>query len=348
MSIKRYGKSSSALLNQKTSFFAENEKHLKNQRRIAEIYVKQPKRTNCKNCNKELGTVTDLVKDGVDYIVCDYCEHLNGIYEDTSDFCNAMYTNDSGEEYAANYQSADVDSYNYRTSSIYLPKANFLYTSLQSNKLKPNNLEYLDFGAGSGYFVAALKKAGLQNVNGTEVSEHQVNFGNAMIGENVLRTHNIEDTNKTIRESTAQVISMIGVLEHVQKPREVLEEIKKNDHIKYLYISVPTFSLSVYLEQLSPDVFHRQLHGGHTHLYTEKSLQHLSKEFGFEIMAEWWFGADAVDLFRHVAVTLEKTNASTKLQNKWKKDFIPIIDAVQIEIDKKHYSSEVHMLFKKI
>jgi 2-polyprenyl-3-methyl-5-hydroxy-6-metoxy-1,4-benzoquinol methylase len=347
MSIKRYGKSSSALLNQKTSFFEENELHLKNQKRIAAIYTQQPKRTNCKNCNDKLDTASDFTKDGIDYVICNQCQHLNGVHEDTTEFCKALYTEDSGATYATNYSSADLKSYNYRTAGIYLPKAEFLYTSLVANKVNPHDLNFLDFGAGSGYFVAGLKKVGLINVIGTEVSKHQVSFGNAMIGEEALQVHEMENSLRVLGETKAQVVSMIGVLEHLQYPREAMKALMDNDNVQYIYISVPTFSLSVYLEILSTEVFNRQLYGGHTHLYTKKSLEHISNEFGFDIIAEWWFGADVVDIFRHIAVTLEQKGTSSKLQKLWKEDFIPVVDAMQVEMDKQHFGSEVHMLLKK-
>ena len=347
MSIKRYGKSSSALLNQKKSFFKDNEVHLAKQQKVARVYIKQPQRNNCKNCNNVLQEATDFVKDGIGYIICERCDHLNGRHEDTTEFCKTLYTKAKGKEYAHNYNSIDKESYEYRTTSIYLPKAEFLITSLKTCDENPYELNFLDFGSGSGYFVSALKKMGLKNVKGTEVSIHQTSFGNEMIGEELLHTHNIDETLETIRNSSSEVLSMIGVLEHVQNPREVLNEIRNNKKINYLYISVPTFSLSVFLEQTAPDIFHRQLHGGHTHLYTKKSLEFLAAEFGFNIMAEWWFGADIVDLFRQVTITLEKTDASTKTKDKFNKEFIPIIDALQLELDKKQFSSEVHMLFKK-
>ena len=45
------------------------------------------------------------------------------------------------------------------------------------------------------------------------------------------------------------------------------------------------FSLSVFLEILSPEVFHRVLHGGHTHLYTEESIDFLEKNSTLEKLA---------------------------------------------------------------
>lgn len=348
MAIKRYGKSSSSLLNLKTSFFEDNHHFMDTQKQLALLYNVQPKRINCKNCNSKLGLACDFVKDGVEYIFCDNCKHLNGLHEDTNAFNEKVYTDNSGEQYAQNYSENDVESYNYRLASIYLPKSEFLYTSLLNDGVNPHTLSFFDFGAGSGYFVGALKKIGLKTVSGTEVSKNQVQFANAMLGDNLLSVHELDNTIEILRETKSQVVSMIGVLEHLQHPREVLQQLQSNENIKYIYISVPLFSLSVYLEILSPKVFHRQLHGGHTHLYTEDSLSHMCEEFGFKSIAEWWFGADVVDLYRHIFVTLKQTKSSTKLMDKLQQDFIPIIDAMQLEIDKKHLSSEVHMLLKKI
>lgn len=348
MTINRYGKSSSSLLNLKTSFFEDNYHFMDTQKQLALLYKVQPKRINCKNCDSKLGSVCDFVKDGIEYIFCDRCKHLNGLHEDTNTFNEKVYTGNSGEQYAQNYSENDVESYNYRLTSIYLPKAEFLYTSLLNDGINPHTLEFFDFGAGSGYFAGALKKIGLKNVSGTEVSKIQVQFANAMLGDNLLSVHELDNTIEILRETKFQVVSMIGVLEHLQHPREVLQQLQNNKNIKYIYISVPLFSLSVYLEILSPNVFHRQLHGGHTHLYTEDSLSHMCEEFGFKSIAEWWFGTDVVDLYRNIFVTLEQTKSSTKLMDKLQQDFIPIIDAMQLEIDKKHLSSEVHMLLKKI
>jgi hypothetical protein len=349
MSTKRYGKPSLPLLLQKTSFFESNDLFVKNQKEIALFYKKQPKRVNCKNCDKKLGKASDFIKDGIDYTICNYCHHLNGIYEDTNEFCERLYTADAGEDYAKTYYKADnLDSYNYRTGSIYVPKAEFLYSSLIENKINPNSLEYFDFGAGSGYFISALKKIGLSRVSGTDVSESQMNYGNAMIGEKLIQLHKIQDTTSILQKCTAQVVSMIGVLEHIRNPREVMDALKHNHDLKFLFILVPVFSLTVFLEIISPEIFHRQLHEGHTHLYTKESLSHLCREFGFEIISEWWFGTDTVDLFRHISVSLQKQKCSKKFLEIWRQKFIPLLDAMQLEIDKQHVSSEVHLVLKKV
>ena len=140
---------------------------------------------------------------------------------------------------------------------------------------------------------------------------------------------------------------MIGVLEHLQDPRGVLKEIIDNKNIKYFYMSVPTFSFAVYLEIFSSSIFHRQLSGAHTHLFTENSINHFCKEFGFKIVSEWWFGTDMVDLFRHMYVSLKDLNCSEKCNLLWRDSFSRMIDSLQLEMDKKKASDQVHMLLKK-
>jgi 2-polyprenyl-3-methyl-5-hydroxy-6-metoxy-1,4-benzoquinol methylase len=347
LKIKQYGKSSTSLIKQKQSFFNENDKHIEEQRKISKIYVRQPIRLYCKNCDHSLKVEHDFIKDGIKYKICDTCTHLNGSHEDTDEFCNIVYAGDDGKDYAQNYEVSDIANFNYRLSSIYIPKAEFLYTSLINDHADPHNMKYLDFGSGSGYFVGALNKIGLKNISGTEVSKQQVNFGNKMMGLNVLSVHKMSDTNNLLQKTDANVVSLLGVLEHLQNPRSAMMHIQKNDQIKYVYLSVPLFSLSVFLEMMSDDVLHRQLHGGHTHLYTKKSLQYLAQEFGFDIISEWWFGTDIVDLYRYIFVSLKKNQCSDVLISSFQEMILPLIDSMQLELDKKHHSSEVHLLLRK-
>jgi len=345
--FKQYGKTSASLIVQKKSFFKDNKSHIKKQKKIADVYIKQPLRIACKNCGTLLGSEVDFIKDDIGYKICKLCTHLNGAYDDTDEFCNEVYAESDGqEEYAKNYVAGNINDFNYRVSSIYIPKAEFLYTALVNKHENPHELSYLDFGAGAGFFVDALRKVGLKNVSGSEVSKCQVEYGNKMMGVNILSEHEMDDTKNLLAETDADIVSLIGVLEHLQNPRMALESIRSNSRIKYIYISVPIFSLTVFLEMISPNVYHRQLHGGHTHLYTEKSLRYLAEEFGFDIVSEWWFGADVVDLYRHIYVHMEENKFSKNLMNTFTEMIVPVIDATQLEIDKKHVSSEVHMLLK--
>jgi 2-polyprenyl-3-methyl-5-hydroxy-6-metoxy-1,4-benzoquinol methylase len=346
--MNKFGKTSDSLILLKESFFNKNTLHAERHKKISTIYLQQPKRINCKNCDTKLSQEPDFVKLDIPYELCVTCNHLNGLHEDTFEFCQSIYEDEAGEkEYSSNYSASGIEEFNFRTTSIYIPKAEFLYSSLLKEGVNPNNLSYMDFGAGSGYFINALDKIGIANLKGYEPSRSQVTFGNQMLGKELLINHEIAETNEILNNATENVLSLIGVLEHVQKPRELLKCFQGNENLQYLYFSVPTFSLSTYLEIINPEVFHRQLQGGHTHLYTKESIEHLAKEFAVEIISQWWFGTDVVDLFRHMKIKLNDRHISKRMEDMFDQTFISYLDSMQLEIDKKYGSSEVHVLCSK-
>ena len=98
---------------------------------------------------------------------------------------------------------------------------------------------------------------------------------------------------------------------------------------------------------LDDNIFHRQLHGGHTHLYTEKSIDYMCSEFELEIVGRWWFGTDMVDLYRQIYVKLEQKHVSEAIKNDFKDRLSKFLDQSQLELDKVGESSEVHILLRK-
>ena len=111
-------------------------------------------------------------------------------------------------------------------------------------------------------------------------------------------------------------------------------------------MSVPTFSLSVYLEMVFPMIMPRQLSGAHTHLYTKESLAWMEKEFGMKSISTWWFGTDIVDMYRSFSVSLANNPDCQEMVSSWQRLFEPLIDDLQLVIDKERLSSEVHALYK--
>ena len=62
---------------------------------------------------------------------------------------------------------------------------------------------------------------------GYDVSKTQVVLANKMLGKEILKSHNLKDINQIILNIDADVISLIGVLEHMQYPAEFLKNVKK-------------------------------------------------------------------------------------------------------------------------
>ncbi len=108
------------------------------------------------------------------------------------------------------------------------------------------------------------------------------------------------------------------------------------------------FSFSVILESIFPEVFPRQLSGGHTHLFTDESIKKMNSIIGVESLAEWRFGTDIMDLYRSIITMLNKNKASNKVINIMKSEFANTIDKLQTAIDERHFCSEIHCLSVKL
>jgi hypothetical protein len=337
--MKKFGKSNKEMLLLKKDLFNGDEKLLKEQLKIGELYRNQPKRVLCKNCNSKING-EDFVKHKIHYVVCKTCSHLNGVYQDTKEFCEFLYTNDSGENYSQHFGYEEYAKYIEQVNQIYNPKVEFLINSLKEQGEDINKLSYLDFGTGMGHFLKSLRNFNISNIRGFEVSKTCVENGNKFLKENLIEQININNFYSKI--GNTDVMSMMGVLEHLENPHEFLSNLKNIKGLKYLYILVPTFSFSSFVELTSQDIFNRQLGSAHTHLYTDSSLKYIEKKFGLERVSEWWFGTDILDLYRHFYLKLEDLESKKMFENY----FVDLIDPLQLEIDKQKKSDLIHVLYK--
>ena len=348
----KFGKKSKDILDVKGSFITDNLELFNWQKKLFKIYLKQPKRSKCKNCEKKLKG-SRFKKLNILYILCKNCGHLNGLYDDTKYLSKKFYQTSEQKTYSKIYVENKRKDYNKRLKNIYIPKAKFLLENLlkkENNKKRIfNKFKFIDIGCGSGYFISSLQKMKIKDLLGYDPSKEMVNYGNKINRFKKLEFVEHDKTIDKIKNISGKdpiCVSMIGSMEHIYNQNEILREIKRKKNIKYLYIVVPCFSPSSFIELVFDKNFQRLLAPQHTHLYSEKSLQYLEKMFGFKIIAEWWFGADIVDLYRNFVLKIfnkKKLHDEKKLFNNM---FLKILDGMQLEIDKKKLSSEAHILFK--
>ena len=336
MAIIKYSKPSIAVIKNKTSFFEQNDKHLNHVRSVNDFYKKQPQRNHCKTCSKELGEVDLLIHD-VPYSLCVNCNHLNGRHEDTREFAEFLYSDSDGEEYSQNY----LNNYNSRVADIYSPKAEFLREVLADNNI--NEFSVTDIGCGGGHFVKACENLKIEAV-GYDVNKDLIELGSQILKKNKIIYKDLDSINDLIRSTNTEVLSLVGVLEHLMDPVGALQAFKESK-ANYLYLQVPLFSFAAIQESMHDDVFPRQLNAGHTHLYTNESINFLCEKFSFEKSGEWWFGTDMVDLFRHLHIKVQ--GKSSNKTNIIKNYFGSYIDEFQKVIDKEKICSGVNMVLKK-
>ena len=334
MKIIKYSKPYGDVCSIKKDFYEENNKFLKSVIKINLKYKNQPLRKKCKNCGNKISNKV-FFQFKIHYSFCNKCNHLNGIYEDTENFTRYLYKDNEG----SNYYKYLLNNFDKRVKNIYLPKVNFL------KKVIKEKISVIDIGSGAGHFLKALEQKNIHAI-GYEPSEALVKLGSKKIKKNKIVNLDIDLCYKKILENNnSNTLSLIGVLEHLSRPLDAIKLYKKSK-IKYLYISVPLFSLSVFLENSFKSVFPRQLSEGHTHLYTKDSLYYLAKKNNLKIIGEWWFGTDFADLHRSLSIS-----SSTKNFNSYKmlldKFLFSSVDKLQNVLDKKNICSQVHMIFKK-
>lgn len=236
------------------------------------------------------------------------------------------------------------ERYDKRMQDIYLPKVKFLADILEQEGLLPDQIHVLDIGAGSGYFVSACDDMHI-SCCGIDMSSEQVNFGNNYLHKKSGGTLNViksSDLEKHIKKSSANVITAMGVMEHVIDCRQVFQAISENENLRYLYMSVPTFGLSNILEMMAPNVYNRHLGGVHTHIFSLESIQYLCDQYGMEIIAKWQFGTDMMDLYR-IAIIQSTRQMGQIIQDK----FYQCLDEMQLVLDKHDFCSEVHCILRQ-
>lgn len=314
----------------KKDFYENNKTNLDFVNKINTIYSRQPKRNKCKNCNTTLRSA-DFKTFGVKYVFCNKCTHLNGLNEDTDKFINFLYKDNSGKNYSKNYSK----DFNDRVDLIYNPKLNFL-----KSVIKKKNINILDIGAGAGHFLKACENSNIK-AYGLEPNKKLCNLANKFLKKNKIQNINLTDLYIFVENTNANCISLIGVLEHLQKPRKLLNSFLKSS-ANYIYFSVPLFSLTVLFENIHKDIFPRHLSGAHTHLYTEESINFLMSDFNLKIIGEWWFGTDIADLYRQFFI--KNTFNKNHIFDKYLKDNI---NDLQNVLDRKKICSEVHIIAKK-
>jgi SAM-dependent methyltransferase len=339
---RTYSKSSGFYLTAKSDLFEANDRLLSENEAHAARYKRQPRRIHCKLCQQALPVSMDFASHGISYVFCPACDHLNGAHDDTEAFTRGLYIEASGAEYAKDYLDPN---YVARAEQIYIPKVDFLLAHLPP--AVPQNM--LDVGCGSGYFVFAALRAGLK-ARGVDVNRTMVEFGNAQISRLLgLRPLGFSEESgflSSMLQADAAVISAIGVIEHLRQPAAFFDAFERSQ-ARFLLYSVPMFSFSAMVEAVFPRVFPRQLSGGHTHLFTERSIDWLHRQRRLSVLAEWRFGTDVMDLYRSLRIELAKHGVSAMVVARLDQDFGMSVDKLQAVLDREHFCSEIHCLVER-
>ena len=78
----------------------------------------------------------------------------------------------------------------------------------------------------------------------------------------------------------------------------------------------------------------------------EGSLRWLCDQVGLDVIGAWWFGADAMDLFRSCRTRMHQLGQPAAAIRDWEEMMAPLIDGIQETMDRHRVTSEVHFMTK--
>ena len=167
-------------------------------------------------------------------------------------------------------------------------------------KIIKQRINILDLGAGGGHFLKALEIKKIK-AQGVEPSKALSELGNSKLKKNKISNLSLSETYKILE---TQRDYNTNINEGLLKLKIFKSFLKSN--AKFLYISVPLLSLSVFLENSFKNVYPRQLGGAHTNLFTKDSLYKMAKRYNLKIIGESSASMRTIDLCLHLAIILIK------------------------------------------
>jgi 2-polyprenyl-3-methyl-5-hydroxy-6-metoxy-1,4-benzoquinol methylase len=240
---------------------------------------------------------------GFTYFECNECS----LYYTGTRFSDAaierFYENN---EYWSKITYGSEETYRYRRDFVAKPKVEFVerYKEIGSGS-------WLDVGAGIGDLISVVQEKGGCGV-GLELSRASVEFGKKMFGVSLIR-QTLERFVKNAEEKSFDVISFIGLLEHVTDPISYLNiahSLLKQDGC--VLIQVPNAeSVATQVQGVFPEnIFRHMSPIEHIMVFTRRSLFTALKLTGFEPIALWYHGLDIYELLNSLTLVNERMSGS--------------------------------------
>ena len=342
-----FSKSTNDVRSESLRHLKDNDKLLEQQQRISSVLNQCPDRLNCIVCGKLLADLFCFRHRAVDYISCPNCGHIQSKAQPPIDY--PVHNKEDGVSFSQIYPRLDRAAYNSRKERIYRPKLKWILRCHEEVGLSQDDMiasRWMDLGCGGGYFLAALQDMGADQICGLEKSSDLISVANEALGRRVVQHY--EDTLvNAVQNCDADIYTAFFVLEHIEDTRAFFEALRRRPTGTVFAFSVPTFGFATLLESSFVGHFARNLDSViHTQLYTDSSIDYALSQAGYERVAEWVFGQDALDLSRALLVNMRDKYPATMLKTV-SESLVKIQDQMQVVLDQHYLASERHILAVK-
>ena len=161
-------------------------------------------------------------------------------------------------------------------------QGSFLIHKLSRLPKRPNNIHYIEFGAGRGWVLSYLKNSGfIQSAVGFEPDSVSTQWGiqnlHVDLRPEMLDIHQLNRISQELPETN--LISLIHVLEHLHNPIDILGSFKNNFRPHFLFLEIPDAEFEGPVMRM--DTFPWSSMGQHFWSFSEKSLQIMLKTLGY-------------------------------------------------------------------
>lgn len=302
----RYSKSSEDIVPESRRFAREDDELLDQQQRSAQVLIEAGKpRSTCVLCETSLGPAAPFPHRDLSYLCCSVCGHIQTQLEPPPGYPSQT---GNGLAFSDVYTALPPEAYLSRTQRVYTPKLDWALDEMGHAGVPREEAlhrQWLELGAGAGYFVHALQQAGARSATGLEQSAELVRIANERLPDSPVVAHS-GSLAEAVDQHSADVYVAFFVLEHLQDACELWRALSRCPEGTFLLLAVPVFGLATLVEGAVPNHAARSLDGSlHTQIYTDQSLSHACKTAGYELLAEWLFGQDAVDIKRMILKQLQ-------------------------------------------
>ncbi len=274
---------------------------------------------------------------GFEYVKCLHCNHLYTTIRYTEEAIQNFY---KSNKYYSQITYANKETCHYRKENVAKPKVQFAEQFVR----KQNKKTWLDVGSGIGDLVSVLKENGW-DATGLELSETSIAFSKETFNVSLVRS-TFGEYLKANHDKVFDVISFIGVLEHVPNPLELLQMAHSSLTGKgIIMLQVPNaFSLTSHLQSLFyNNVFRHMSPLEHIMLFSKDSLCKALETTGFKPLSFWWHGMDIYELLNNLTLINPKVQNSIFSQN-----IIDNMNELQFVLDRKELSDRIICVAKKV
>ncbi|MBN1353832.1 MAG: class I SAM-dependent methyltransferase [Candidatus Omnitrophica bacterium] len=268
-------------------------------------------RVNCFLCGSDDTSRVEFTVNGISYVRCPVCDLVHVSHKLPDEALYEYYK--KGANYAEAYANSQ---YIYRLDHVARPKVKFIDKYVTANK-KGKKL-WLDVGSGIGDMLVASQDLGYTAI-GLEISEDSINFGRDRLGCD-LRNQTLEQFAESRPSDKFSAVSFMGYLDLVSNPMEELARAAKLLRPGGVVgVSVPHFnSFSRAVQQTFPKQSTRGFFLINALMqYTEKAILYAFKNNGFEPVAFWWFGLDAMELINNLTLACPGFRGSPMAKMLW-------------------------------